>query len=464
VAPDIAGDGFPSSFFLDPEVFLSHGLSIPTVELPLQTVVETAVADSLAISQVYFDWVHLWMPIISKKRWYALHISPLTRPKTDVKILTFCMRLLEWSPGRSLQDQDPRTQDYLVAKKVLYDAEARALLSLQLLQAMVLVAVYEYAHAIYPAAAVTSTVCVRYGLILGINKQRKMEIEQSIFDKEEQEERRRVWWAIFVLDQMISQQNPVCPEPRADDMLPVADHVWDAGIYNVDNLSTITSPATTNMGMLARLSQAAYLLGRVTRHKQSPTGDADFDAAERMQLDRSLRSLINLTYEEGNTRLMAICPQLAVCFSAVIMLHSSPRSYVLSPGKELSPEHQDRQAESARQGFETVGDTLNFLRPLAHESWGQLALFYRRRPWSIEKSSPLLTHWTYLTAVTFLKIGHYLERQASEIDSDGHSESRNEAIEGLEAMKNKLSLLGRHWCAADAYLGLLEARAVAQLA
>ena len=68
------------------------------------------------------------------------------------------------------------------------------------------------------------------------------------------------------------------------------------------------------MGMLARLAQAAYLLGRVLRHTLETTTDQDFQARESQQLDRTLRALNNLMGVEGKIRRFPVCAQTAICY------------------------------------------------------------------------------------------------------------------------------------------------------
>lgn len=57
---------------------------------------------------------------------------------------------------------------YREAKGFLARLESGGIISLLMLQAMVLIAVYEYGHAIYPAAWMTIGSCARYSDILGL--------------------------------------------------------------------------------------------------------------------------------------------------------------------------------------------------------------------------------------------------------------------------------------------------------
>lgn len=446
---------FPSVYFLDHDVFQHSKIDLLNVDAPLDPVIAEAIERPAAITARYFTWVHLWMPIISKSRFLFEYTGPLTKPRSDVKILLFCMKLVMWSPKLAEIQQEPKTNgDYLTAKRAFLTAEAAGLLSLQLLQAMILTAIYEYAHAVYPAAYITIGACVRHGLALKIDKQCKGELESESINLEDQEERRRVWWAIVVLDRVVSQWSPTSPDPRPGDLLPVHDQDWDDGVIDSSRILPVSSPSNINMGMFSRLAQAAYLLGRVQRHRNSPTGDAQFDMEERVQLDRSLRALLNLTYQEGASHLMPICPQTAICFTALIKLHSSPM---------LLSSENDGVHEA---GLRVIGETLTVLRPIAQESCLNTDMYFRREPWSMEKSSPLLLHSTYSVAVAFLKVGHCLQLAKGKGKEDfdlaflmwDRDEMRREASEGFQTMKLKLTLLGTQWSAADEYLRILDAR------
>lgn len=457
---------FPAVFFLDRDVFDKSGIKLPAVHLHLDPKVLTAFTMASTISARFFSWPHLWMPIISQARWKRL-TGPSARPASDVKLLLFAMKLLLWVPSGDSLLRDPQHEDYSLMKDHLSHAENAGLLNLNLLQAWILTTIYEYAHGIYPASYISIGTCLRYALAMEIDKQRRFELDVAGEDLDTQEEKRRVWWSVIILDRMISRSSSG-PEPRPDDLLPVNDVAWDEGHIDPSRIYPVSSPASTNMGMLARLSQAAFLLGRVYRWKNHPTGDAQFDYAEKIQLDRALRALINLTYEEGYMRLMPICPQTALTFSALVILHSqnvplplsSPSSQSATPTGEVlgrMSEQSDSESMAAMQ-------TLQFLRPIAEESAISTKLFFRRQPWSIEKSSPLLLHWTYLIAVAFVRILHGLEKaQADDRYPDTFwdqqvVESMREAKDGIATMKTKLSLLGKQWIAADAYLRILEAR------
>jgi hypothetical protein len=427
-------------------------LALPKYTLRPSTQLTEAVLSFQDISEAYFSWAHLWMPVISKSRWYGLHLKPLGTFEPHIKLLLLCMKLVTWKPGYGRQERQPRSEDYLLAKQTIFEAENVGHMTIQVLQAMLLVAVYEYAHAIYPAAYMTIAACSRYAMALRLHKQRQRDVDLLDLSLDGQEERRRVWWAIIIMDRLLYHSQPNSIEPDPEDLLPMHDQSWDDNMLDSRRIYTVSSPATTHMGMLARLSQASYLLGRVLRHKNNPTNDSVFDCEERSFLQHALQALLNLTYEEGSTRLMPICPQTALCLSAMAILNS----YTL-------PETATYQPSMLVSTDGAQAKTVNLLRCIADESLLNIERYYRRRPWSLERSSPLLLHWSFIIAVTFLKLSRLENTSglgyASSFGMEGHTFTQSEALRGYKTMRRKLTLLGQQWCAASEYLDILDARA-----
>jgi hypothetical protein len=102
------------------------------------------------------------MPIISKKRLES-GIS-LKDGGPEVALLFLTMKL-NASPPPAGNKFDPI---YSAAKSFMVTLEASGAVSLIYLQAMTLMAVYEYSHSIYPAAWMTVGACARFAELLGI--------------------------------------------------------------------------------------------------------------------------------------------------------------------------------------------------------------------------------------------------------------------------------------------------------
>jgi hypothetical protein len=75
-------------------------------------------------------------------------------------------------------------------------------MSIHVLQAGILITFYELGQAIYPAAYLSVGSCARYGLALGIDKLSLIPPSEGDASQawNEQEESRRVWWAVLIFD------------------------------------------------------------------------------------------------------------------------------------------------------------------------------------------------------------------------------------------------------------------------
>lgn len=146
----------------------------------------------------FFGHIHQWMPFISKKRFYELYMQPSFHSRPDVALLLLVLRLITTLPLPDLPN--PRTPLYHTVKHFYLEVEGS--FSLLVLQAGILVALYELGHGIYPAAFLSIGQCARYAHALGINTSH-MVPATKVLTLVEVEERRRVWWAIVILDRYV---------------------------------------------------------------------------------------------------------------------------------------------------------------------------------------------------------------------------------------------------------------------
>ena len=88
---------------------------------------------------------------------------------------------------------------YLAAKRFYADVEAAGIYKLQVLQAGILLALYELGHAIYPQAYLSIGTCARFAIAFGFDE-KGTRVNNAACDWIEHEERKRAWWAILILD------------------------------------------------------------------------------------------------------------------------------------------------------------------------------------------------------------------------------------------------------------------------
>lgn len=170
-----------------------------------------------AVILEYFGTIHHCLPIISHKRLERTLTTPARDSNADLVLLFLCMKLITSKPidGQGC-GQNPM---YIAAKRFLALLEASGMVSLILLQASILITLYEYGQAIYPAAWMSAGWCSRYAILLGINDfdtspslvgpvvsntspfHVAFLIGTNIQDTwTEQEERYRTWWGVLILD------------------------------------------------------------------------------------------------------------------------------------------------------------------------------------------------------------------------------------------------------------------------
>ena len=193
---------FPSLFFLDAEMYLEAKMSIskPLVSVPSDVISALgSIADIGDLAERYFENVHLWLPIVSKKRMQLLLSNPHLEMTGDLSLLMLAMKLVVQNSHGS--PQAAQTSLYQLVKRHLAMVESNGSMTLQLLQSAIMVAVYETGHAIYPAAYLSTGHCVRIGQLLGLHDgQNALQVLARSGAWAEHEERRRCWWGCMLVD------------------------------------------------------------------------------------------------------------------------------------------------------------------------------------------------------------------------------------------------------------------------
>lgn len=264
VATNIGQEKLASAHFLDSAFCSQTGLQLPLLSVHLSKDIMDFIGDPWHVSERWFRETSPWLPILSSKHFTSNVLQPLPALSSDEILLLACMKVMAWAP---LGDSDPRTPSYAAAKRSLWEAEITGVLSVSMLQAMIILNLYEIAHAIYPAAYLSIGSCARYGLALGVDRQSEADLNGRVLSSFEQEERRRAWWVVVILDRYM---NLGCPDrslstkdPESDRLLPIDDQPWERAIVDTQHIFTAASPADVRMGSFARLAQSTYLLSRV---------------------------------------------------------------------------------------------------------------------------------------------------------------------------------------------------------
>jgi hypothetical protein len=183
--------------FLDPDQFILAQLETEKIDVNITKMIADlvgSVSDIQAAAHVFFNTIHVWMPIVSKQQFQENLMHRLAFRRAELFLLVLAMKLC------SSRVTVAKSMLYRAVRQFYFDIESSGRFSILALQAAVLIAIYELGHGIYPAAIISVANCARIGTLLEIDRSLNNWGSISGVPWIELEERRRVWWAIVILD------------------------------------------------------------------------------------------------------------------------------------------------------------------------------------------------------------------------------------------------------------------------
>jgi hypothetical protein len=193
--PSRIASEFPPIYFLDFELYERAVAEIPRVITSIRPELQALTEDIREQANIYFCTIHPWLPFLSKKSFNERLLSPFSPRGTDITLLFACIKLVCSVP----KDESVYSSAYTTIKGSLLEAEIAGVFSIRILQAWILLCIYEIGHAIYPSAYLSIGVCARYAVALGINL-KESNSQRQTYHWIEREERTRALWAVVILD------------------------------------------------------------------------------------------------------------------------------------------------------------------------------------------------------------------------------------------------------------------------
>ncbi|KAG9241397.1 hypothetical protein BJ878DRAFT_520904 [Calycina marina] len=435
-----AQNRFPAFAFLDKDAFKTGGITVPKPNIEIPSHVLDIMGDGTSVQEaldVYFATVHVWMPIISRKRLEAYMASPTWNWGPDTAFLFLCIKLICLRPQDGLEVS--QNHIYVSAKRVLSLLEATGTVSLLVLQAALLIVWYEYGQAIYPAAYMTAGWCKRYGILLDINNHPSAyEMLGRPETWTEQEERRRTWWGVLISDRVvkIGSQGHILnsQEPKEDAYLPSNDTIWDEGDIAKLVQHTTSPDGIEVLGPFARLCQGYMMLGRVYKHRhgEAYTSEHEANAAAILLYDDSAALATSILDEaRSSPDNLTLATPVALIFSTLYALCDSYNN----PGV-TSDDAAAKVQTRALDGLDFVSlsvvdfaKTVDSAAPEAQD---------------LDRVSPLVMDCLYQTA------SHHAWRLRESGDQNSQM--------ALDSIRHSLQRLAGRWRNAAEYLRFLEAQ------
>ncbi|KAI1459889.1 hypothetical protein F4805DRAFT_35125 [Annulohypoxylon moriforme] len=433
---------FPAMFFLDSEVCLKPLSSELNQALPSAVAPCNLSSEALTVYDRYFSTVHHWLPILSKKiaRRHIGEYGPV--PDSPSQLLFLCMKLISEPPSPELSPRASKT--YSTALETLLKVENSCLPCLQLLQSIILIAVYEIGHAIYPAAYLRVGYASRLCIIMGFHDRKNAnQLFKDAVGWTAREEERRAWWAVFCLDRITNQGTngmPLSmPEPSPGELLPCPEESWnEGGIGFNEPLFAASFSSNTSLGSYANVCQAAHVLGRVLNHRDNLLDKnvaLDFRISEAKQLHHILTSLsshLNDIHTASPSPGGSILVAIAICFSARLILYE-----IYACNEKFSAEH-GRSSEEADMQRNSISGILDVSENTWRLSRQILHSIDQNSGDGLGNHSPLLCHCLYTVA--------------SECEWLLREKEDSTARIWLRDVVRLLEVIGRRWHVAVVYL------------
>lgn len=380
--------------FLDADIFERTQINLANMGLNPSSHLSLGVENAAQMRETaaqYSKLIHPWLPIISQNKIYNHLLNPLLPFRLDASFLYACMKMLvhQFNEG----EDDPETQEYRAAMQLFQKVQFAGVFSLEVLQGCLLIATYEFGHAMYPALHVSIGACVKYALALGLDWQR-ISIPSSSSNWAEEEERRRTCWAVYLIERVANvgdrRQALLFPEPTASTLIPLRDTEWEAENAEPQTPPSLSSPAV-NLGRFAGVTQSVYLLGKVFAHLADKKIDAEIRKDEILLLDRTIHGLLRYLDTNRGTKTSIICYQTAICCNAVALLYS-PFTERSGPDQSMS-----------FLGFAANGAMDN----VAHMAYEMASDFLDRHDlydYEYGDIPPFILPWVYHSAVFYMQL------------------------------------------------------------
>ncbi|KAL5089157.1 hypothetical protein Trisim1_006010 [Trichoderma cf. simile WF8] len=438
---------FPALFFLDFYTFTQRKdiISTPKPTLSENYYKQLGSREQLRSDiDTYFASVHVFFPIVSKLRIYRVLNGDVNILDPDMVILSLAMKM--HCQPRTEYDL-VRTEMYALVKQGCLEAEQNNVFSVKLLQAFLLVALYEIGNAIYPATYLTIGHCARLGYAMGIhNRLNAPQMFSQPVSWAEAEERRRVWWAVILLDRFVNIGGGNRPfaahDAKSDDLLPMDEDIWDKGDFVVIQPLAVSEYATLRTSAFARTCQASHLLSHVLRHLNEKNDDVKTQYHEAMQLHHIINTfrhalnqeIGNISDEIYNGRYsLTHFTAMGICYSAQIALYDA---YMCADADGMQGVGIPEQFEMQQVAISGIKDTFVCIHRLASMIYSSV------QAGDISRLSPLIADSLYQAALL-------IQAYIYETQNNEYTQKMTDIIETLKLLKGR-------WNVADEYLNIIR--------
>ncbi|KAL2832303.1 hypothetical protein BJY01DRAFT_101583 [Aspergillus pseudoustus] len=403
--------------------------------LPLETVrpgyIKAAIIDKLGptspgvLFSKYNQSIHPWFPIFSQNFQDQLP-QFWDEASLDCTLLALCIGLLCTSPHSSYPGYGgPQLEfqsTYLQAKSWIAEVEGLGINSVKIVQARILITLFEVAHGFYPAAYISIGATVRAANALRIHPCSQSTALPSAANQKGAEETILIECAIRILDRYITIQSG--PHPSLTRSLA----------ENVHNSKRILHPSgreedpTSPLWQFSRTFEASTLLDNIHNALHNPTSEQAFNIEEVLLLIETTNSLRAILAEEIADAEKIYSGGLALCNTGLLVAYDDGSKVQVTDGvtancRSLGASYLDLMLTNTA---EMISSFVSGARVIEFDRLPPFALFL------VYKAAALVTERVWLAP-----------------DSD-------EALRKVRALRGFLTLASARWLCCQRYIDLLN--------
>jgi hypothetical protein len=178
--------------------------SKPSIHLTIKQQAGSIIGSDLdvqASSMRYFNTIHAGFPVI-KQTEYLSRLPHTADTYPDQLLLSVCMLLLTTFPEKDELSSWSRSV-YVFLKGAIGLLESSGAESIVLLKSRLLLAVFEVAHGLYPAAYISIGTVARTAATLNLHRDCNSSLNEGSISFESKEESELIWRGVLILDRCV---------------------------------------------------------------------------------------------------------------------------------------------------------------------------------------------------------------------------------------------------------------------
>ncbi|KAI0435450.1 hypothetical protein F5Y09DRAFT_4151 [Xylaria sp. FL1042] len=281
----------------------------------VQRILKATGTSPVDVAQTFRASIYPWFPILDTAAFiHRIESSKDEGTNDRSALLVLCMHIINQTPCQH-ESHVARNSFYLAARRLFFffqDAGSRC--PVELLQAGLLITLYECTHGLWTSAYLSLANCIALSHLAGLSY-------TDTFSHHGDNYGRACAWAIILLDRLMSLLNLDDPRPS---LLPPDESRNDMGWLSRLNCSELIDEEHRNFPEHTKLyaaSQTAHNLGDALRYisfsKRGSTVPLSFDS-----IDTSATSLIGKLLSKSQTHPLYLCDTTAFAVSVLVSLRS----------------------------------------------------------------------------------------------------------------------------------------------